>query len=214
MTTSATPRTCGIHGDDTTSGRCAACDAGIQDTPRAEMTAKMHAAARLGADHGSQGQQPYGNLTDDPTALLAALGETGPATDDNAHLRAWLTGDYTTAWERAARRVYTPATFAVGDGATLRIGTDGHAYTVTAVSPSGKTITMQRDTATIDPTWKADFHPGGFVGHVSNSHTQRWTYAPDPDGVIRQARLLANGRWASLGTPVIPGRHENYDHNF
>src|ERR1700735_4974204 len=103
--------------------------------------------------------------------------------------------------------------FEMGGGATLRIGTDAHAYTVTAISPSGKTITMQRDKATISPDFKADFTPGGFVGHVSNSYAQAYTYERDTDGPVRQARLTKTG-WRSLGTPVVPGRHEFYDFNF
>lgn len=103
--------------------------------------------------------------------------------------------------------------FAVGDGATSHIGSDAHAWTVTAVSPSGKTITIQRDKATIDPAFKPDFHPGGFVGHVSNSHDQSYSYEPDPNGVIRQARLTKRG-WSSAGMPVTKGRREFYDYNF
>lgn len=98
----------------------------------------------------------------------------------------------------------------VGDGATLHYLRDSHAYTVTKVT--AKTFTMQRDKATIDPTWKADFHPGGFVGHVSNTRSQRWTYEPDPDGPTRTVRLTKRG-WMSNGQRVTPGRHEFYDHN-
>lgn len=104
----------------------------------------------------------------------------------------------------------------VGDGATLFYFTDAHAYTVTRVSASGQTITLQRDKATRDPSWKPDFHPGGFVGHVSNDRDQSYTYEPDPDGVVRTARLTKRG-WrvgGARGLRVARGRHEFYDSNF
>jgi hypothetical protein len=107
----------------------------------------------------------------------------------------------------------SPITFKVGDGATLRFVTDAHAYTVTAVSASGKTITMQRDKATRDPSWKPDARPGGFAAHVANNYDQRWTYEPDPDGAVRKARLTTRG-WMSAGQRVTKGRHEFYDYNF
>jgi hypothetical protein len=107
----------------------------------------------------------------------------------------------------------TPVTFEVGGGATLHYMTDAHAYTVTAVSASGKTVTIQRDKATIDPAWKPDFHPGGFLGHTSNDRDQRWTFERDPDGVTRTVRFTKHG-WMSNGQRVTPGRHEFYDHNF
>jgi hypothetical protein len=34
----------------------------------------------------------------------------------------------------------------VGIGATIQIGSDRYAYTVVEISPSGKTLTLQRDT--------------------------------------------------------------------
>jgi hypothetical protein len=103
--------------------------------------------------------------------------------------------------------------FAVGDGATLRIGTDAQAYTVTAVSASGQTITMRQDKATLDPAWRPRFVPGGFVGHVTNNYEQRWDYQPDLAGVTRKARLTKRG-WRSNGTPVTTGRHQFHDYNF
>jgi hypothetical protein len=109
-----------------------------------------------------------------------------------------------------------PVTFAVGDGATLHYWTDAHAYTVTAVSASGKTITMQQDTAERDPSWKPETIPGGFAGHTVNNRDQRWTYKPDPDGRVIQARLTARG-WmygGQRGQRVTKGRHQFHDYNF
>lgn len=110
----------------------------------------------------------------------------------------------------------TDTRFAVGDGATLHYWTDAHAYTVVAVSASGKTVTMQRDKATPDPDWKPDFTPGGFFGHTSNDRDRSYTYEPDPEGRKVSARLTAAG-WrvgGQRGQRVTPGRHEFYDSNF
>lgn len=106
-----------------------------------------------------------------------------------------------------------PNGFKVGDGATLHYVTDAHAYTVIAVSPSGKTITMQQDKATLDPTWKPETIVGGFLGHTVNNADQRWVYEPNPDGRIIKARLTSTG-WSHLGQKVTKDRHEFYDYNF
>jgi hypothetical protein len=115
--------------------------------------------------------------------------------------------------ERRRERLGYPHQFKVGDGATERIGSDGHAYTVVHVTASGKQISMQRDKATLSPDFKPDFHPGGFVGNVSNQYEQSYTYERDPDGLILTARLTKRG-WSASGTPVIKGRHEFCDYNF
>lgn len=44
---------------------------------------------------------------------------------------------------RLTEEVATPK---VGDGATMLLYTDRHAYTITSVAKSGKSFTMQRDT--------------------------------------------------------------------
>jgi hypothetical protein len=103
--------------------------------------------------------------------------------------------------------------FKVGDGATTHIGSDAQAWTVVKVSPSGKTITIQGDNATLDPDWKPDFLPGGFVGHVANNHSQTYTYERNPNGPTRTARLTKRG-WSSNGLPVTKGRRYFHDYNF
>ena len=105
----------------------------------------------------------------------------------------------------------TPNPWNVGDGATLHFHTDAHAYTVTRVT--ARTITIQRDKATPDPSWKPDFTPGGFMGHTANDRERAYTYEPDPEGAERTARLTKRG-WTSHGQRVTPGRHEFYDSNF
>lgn len=102
---------------------------------------------------------------------------------------------------------------AVGDGATIHIGSDAEAYTVVSVSASGKTALLQRDKATLSPDFKPDFTPGGFVGHVANSDQQTYSYERDLDGACRTARLTSKG-WRANGLSVSAGRREHYDYNF
>lgn len=64
----------------------------------------------------------------------------------------------------------------VGDGATLQMYTDRHACTVIAVSPSGKQVTLQEDTAT-----RTDKN--------GMSECQSYTFARNPNGKVHVVRL-------------------------
>ena len=59
----------------------------------------------------------------------------------------------------------------IGGGATVCHYSDRTACTVVRVSPSGKTIWMQEDTAVLDG-WKPEFVAGGFAGHCVNNTEQ------------------------------------------
>ena len=114
---------------------------------------------------------------------------------------------------------YPVETFKVGDGATVCGYSDRRAYTVTAVSPSGKTITMQRDTATLlnaSGSGEDDalvVTPGGFAAHTEG--TQRYSYTPNPTGHTMQARLGNKSlTWKCSHGRVKAGRFEHYDYNF
>lgn len=109
----------------------------------------------------------------------------------------------------------------IGMGATYHGYSDSQAHTVVAVSATGRRVTLRRDKATLlngANSGEADalhFSPGGFCGHTSG--TQRWSYAPDPDGATQIASLTGKGwRVGGLsGAPVTMGaRMEHYDFNF
>jgi hypothetical protein len=101
-----------------------------------------------------------------------------------------------------------------GDGATICHHSDRTACTVVRVSPSGITIWIQRDIATLDD-WKPQIIPGGFAGHCVNNPDQLYTYQPDPSGTMHSARLRKDGRYRTPGGErVIPGRHQFHDYNF
>lgn len=113
----------------------------------------------------------------------------------------------------------------VGEGVTLCGYSDRHAFTIVSVSKSGKSFKAQRDTAKLQNGAASGapdalhFSPGGFVGHTSG--TQRWEYAPNPEGQIVTIRRVMRGahkltpRWQKdRVTRCIPGRSEHYDFNF
>lgn len=89
------------------------------------------------------------------------------------------------------------------------------AYTI--IARTAKTITIQRDKATLKKDFKPEIIVGGFAGHCVNQNDQEYDYERNPKGetmVIRWSEK--NQRW---GTPkgytrVSLGRHEFYDYNF
>lgn len=101
----------------------------------------------------------------------------------------------------------------VGDGATLCLWTDRHAYDVIRVTP--RTLVLRRCKVIPDPNWAPQFVVGGFCAHCTNQGSQEWNYEPDPDGdVIRAVWSEKKGRYMHHGATVIAGRHEFYDYNF
>lgn len=75
---------------------------------------------------------------------------------------------------------------AIGDGATICWHSDRHAATVIAVSPSGKTVTVQEDRSIR-------------IDHNGMSESQEYRYEPDADGATYQVRCNARGQWRVLG---------------
>lgn len=92
----------------------------------------------------------------------------------------------------------------IGMGATLLFYTDRKPATVIAISKSGKTVTLQEDTATrIDENGMSD--------------NQHYEYSPDPNGRIFKARQRKGKGWrvCGEGTGVTFGRREKYfDYSF
>lgn len=96
-------------------------------------------------------------------------------------------------------------TVKVGDGATLLLYSDSHAGTVIKVSASGKTIHVQRDTAT-----RTDSR--------GMSECQEYTYAPDPNGPVTVYRFSARSGWinrnASASRCLVGLRRAYHDFTF
>lgn len=101
----------------------------------------------------------------------------------------------------------------VGDGATVCYWSDRHAYDVIAKTP--RTLTLRRCKATLKPTFKPEFIPGGFSAHCVNNHKQDYDYEEDPDGMVVKAYWSEKEhRYYVNKLPVIAGRSEFMDYNF
>ena len=112
-----------------------------------------------------------------------------------------------------ARYVLVPENAVVGEGVTALGYSDRYAYTI--VAKTAKTITIQRDIATMDPNFKPNFIPGGFAGHCENQSEQTYTYEQDPDGAKLKAYWSErDGVYKVNGMKLRKGRREFYDYNF
>lgn len=101
----------------------------------------------------------------------------------------------------------------VGDGMTLCLWSDRHAYTV--IKKTKTTVTLRRCKATLNPNWKPEWIPGGFAAHCTNQNEQTYTYEEDPQGEVITAHWSEKkSGYYHKGCHVIPGRHEFYDYNF
>lgn len=89
----------------------------------------------------------------------------------------------------------------VGQGATRLMYSDRHACTVIDISESGKTVTVQDDTATrIDSNGQSD--------------AQEYSYTQNPQGEITKFRFTKKG-WTACGQSLLLGeRDEYYDFSF
>lgn len=102
----------------------------------------------------------------------------------------------------------------IGDGVTVKHYSDATACTVIRISASGKTVWLQEDKATLD-NWKPHFTPGGFGGHCFNNYEQKYTYEPNPEGVIHRASFRKDKQLRTTNNErVTLGRHHFYDYNF
>lgn len=89
-------------------------------------------------------------------------------------------------------------------------------WVVIGVSPSGKTITLQRVDTKGDPDWKPQFYIGGFAGHCHNQSEQTWLYAglEERTTTIRKNK---RGEWRRKGVlfrEEAAGPYYFYDYNF
>ena len=98
---------------------------------------------------------------------------------------------YGNLMNRIGEHVLSP-TPEVGMGATVFMWSDRLPATVTAVSPSGKTVTLTEDDVT---EWK------NFYGV---------TFKPNPNGRTYTARKTRNGTWKSAGNGIALGTRAAY----
>lgn len=100
----------------------------------------------------------------------------------------------------------------VGDGATICLWSDRHAYTIVKRSPKSLTLRRCKCIRDFTPEW---ISLGGFSAFCTNNEEQKWKYEEDENG--RTIRVFWSEKYGMFrhGTSnVIPGRHEFYDYNF
>ena len=101
----------------------------------------------------------------------------------------------------------------VGDGITISLYSDAHAYTI--IKRTANTITIQRDKATLKEDFKPEIIPMGFAGRCMNNYEQDYDYERDEDGTTKILHWSEKyGNWIAKGGSVSLGRHEFYDYNF
>lgn len=146
-------------------------------------------------------------------AWTAVTGRTFTGLDQPERIQAIREGEDII---RQARIAYNPVDDAqVGDGITLRGYTECYAYTV--IRRTAKTITLQRDIATLINGDELEFIPGGFAAHCTNQRIQKYEYTPNPDGGVVTIRRNKKGNWVrpgETGKGAFMGRREFYDYNF
>ena len=113
--------------------------------------------------------------------------------------------------------------FKVGDGVTMPGWSDSIAGTVISVSKNGKRVVVQEDKASLDPTFKPNFIPGGFCAHCTNQQEQSYTYERNEIGALYDFSIRKwRGRymWTRIGSrpdggqKLYLGRNKFYDYNF
>ena len=101
----------------------------------------------------------------------------------------------------------------VGDGITISLYSDAHAYTI--IKRTATTITIQRDKATLKEDFKPEIIPMGFAGRCMNNYEQDYDYERDEDGSTKVLHWSEKyGNWITKGGSVSLGRYEFYDYNF
>jgi hypothetical protein len=89
----------------------------------------------------------------------------------------------------------------IGMGCTLIWWSDREAGTITKVSPSGKTIEFQIDTATrIDSNGMSD--------------SQSYAFAPNPKSAVYTARMRKNGQFKTKAGQVVKIGYRSKYHDF
>jgi hypothetical protein len=104
----------------------------------------------------------------------------------------------------------------VGEGVSVSVWSDVHAYTIVKKTPT--TITLRRDKAELLNREELNFIPGGFAAHCDNQHVQSYSYEADPEGyeikisLRRWADEEGNERrkWKKSGTRTFEGGGNAY----
>lgn len=94
--------------------------------------------------------------------------------------------------------------------------TDIRPYEIVKVV-SDKCLEIREMDCEKDPSFKIDFIPGGFCGHVVNNNQQKWIITSNPENSTKRIRRHKNGNWKDAHgnrfvLDVKPKKF--YDYNF
>lgn len=170
----------------------------------------------LAAPHIISEYEDYLRWKNRDASSISALRDMSASEAEEA--RKLIADDVLEELEKAIRnygRLYlTPANVKVGDGATINLYSDRHAGTIVKVTK--QTVTVRRDKATLVPSFKPEFIPGGFSAYCTNQDEQEWTYEPNENGEL--VTVHWSSKYNQYGRPgnltLSKGRHEFYDYNF
>lgn len=80
---------------------------------------------------------------------------------------------------------------------------------------SEKTVEIREMRATLNPDWKPEVIPGGFVGNCANQATQKWLIESDESKRVIRARLGKKGWKSKYGFHCLSDKPKKfYDFNF
>lgn len=94
--------------------------------------------------------------------------------------------------------------------------TDVLPFEIVEVRTANK-IMVREMTATLDPTWKPEMIPGGFVAHTVNNDSQRWIYSSDPEAPVIPLRRRKDGFYYTTGGSrhrISTKPYKFHDYNF
>lgn len=102
----------------------------------------------------------------------------------------------------------------VGDRVHIQMYSDVEPATV--VKRTAKSITVRKDKAERDPSWKPEFIVGGFAGHCTNQDSQRWFITEDLEGSTERFNWSEKyGCWKNRADETLwPDWEKFYDYNF
>lgn len=93
---------------------------------------------------------------------------------------------------------------------------DTEPFEVISITASGKTAIIREMKSELDTTWSPEIVSGGFAGHCTNQHSQRWVITSNKEGYTTTARLSKHGYWKSEQGKHYPNVKpiKFYDYNF
>ena len=101
----------------------------------------------------------------------------------------------------------------IGTGVTENGWTDRYPYEVVRIV-SEKCLEIRAMDAKLDPAWKPEWHVGGFAGHCSNQHEQKWNLTSNPENPTKLIRLTKKGWSLKSSRYDIGVARKFHDYNF